>query len=80
MSSIWAALGISLCKEARGSEKEEEGIRVFLSKLSMRADTIFIVTQHVSVQGVSKKVDPFVFVPVVEKLTEPKISYLIFWE
>ena len=33
-----------------------------------------------NLQGVSKKVDLFVFVPVVKKSTEPKISYIIIWE
>ena len=32
------------------------------------------------VQGVSKKVDLFVFVPVVKRFTEPIISYIIIWE
>ena len=32
------------------------------------------------IQGVSEKVDLFVFVPVVEKIIEPQIIYLILWE
>ena len=36
--------------------------------------------KKLEVQGVSKKVDLCVFVPVVEKITVPRISYLIIWE
>ena len=32
------------------------------------------------VQGVSEKMDLFVFVPVVKRFTEPIISYGIIWE
>ena len=45
-------------------------------------------TQKIELEGVSEKVDLFVFVPIVKKITEPKITYICntleiyipFWE
>ena len=82
------ALGIPEVGEKKWTEKrkerKKEELKSMLTMVNVWTNIISATTRDVyssrKIQGVSEKMDLCVFVPILKKFTEPKISYILIWE